>query len=79
VAIYQHKIANQKKDFSNKSEKCQQLWEQRSLLFCDVTQCRLVVTDVSGQYIGPKISLCANQSCVTSQKNSDVFRIAAEA
>jgi len=72
-------MANQKNDFSNKSKKYQQLREQRSSLFFDVTQCGLVVTGVSGQYIGRETSLSTNLSCVTSQKNSDQFRIAAEA
>jgi hypothetical protein len=69
VAPNQHKIANQKKDFSHKSEKCHQLSEQRFSLFCDVTEYGLVVTDVSGQYICPEKSLSANLRRVTSQKS----------
>ena len=50
-----------------------------TLFFCDVTQCELVVTDVSGQYLGPESSLSTNLRCVTFQKSSDLFRIVAEA
>jgi hypothetical protein len=74
VALNQHKVTNQKKDFSIKSEKFQQLREQSSSLFCGVTQCGLVINDVSGQYIGPETSLITDLCCVTTQKNSDLFR-----
>ena len=48
MALYQHMIANnnnKKGGLSNKSEKYQQVREQRSSFFCDVTQRGSAVTD----------------------------------
>jgi hypothetical protein len=57
----------------------------RFSLFWDVTQRLLVVTDVSGQSIGPMFVGCpetspaTNRRCVTSQRSEDIIYTAAEA
>ena len=44
----------------------------RDSLFCDVTQRRFVVTDVSGQPVGPEMwQLTTNIYCVTSENSGE--------